>query len=63
MTKAEIKKAAQDLIVEHMAAIGYSMDYDNFVEKVGDRDLAEKIMKSQMDRVAKMFGYKEAWFA
>lgn len=63
MTKTEIKKAAQDLIVEHMAAIGYSMDYDNFVEKVGDRDLAEEIMKSQMDRVAKMFGYKEAWYA
>lgn len=28
----------------------------------GDRNMAEAIIKAQMDRVAKMFGYKEAWF-
>ena len=28
---------------------------------VGDE--ADEIVKSQMDRIAKMFGFKESWFA
>lgn len=63
MTKTEMKKAAQDVIVKRMALVGYSTDYDEYAEMVGDPELAEEIMKSQMDRVAKMFGYKEAWYA
>jgi len=62
MTKTEMKLAAQDALMQHMAGIGYGDNYEELVEKIGDRDLAEQILKSQMDRVARMFGYKESWF-
>lgn len=45
-----------------MAAVTGSDDFEAFAEEVGDRNMAEAIIKAQMDRVAKMFGYKEAWF-
>lgn len=62
MNKTEMKKAAQDVLVQHMAAVAGSDDFEAFAEEVGDRNMAEAIIKAQMDRVAKMFGYKEAWF-
>lgn len=62
MTKTAAKIKAQDLIMEQIAKIGYDSGYETFKEAVGDSDAAEAIMKEQMDRVAKMFGYKEAWF-
>ena len=62
MNKTEMKKAAQDVIVQHMAAVTGSDDFEAFAEEVADRNMAEAIIKAQMDRVAKMFGYKEAWF-
>ena len=47
-----------------IAKIGYGDDYEDFVNEVGggDSDKADAILKSQMDRVAKMFGFSEAWF-
>ena len=62
MTKTAAKHKAQDLILEQIAKITYGDDYEMFVEEVGDSDEAAKILKSQMDRVAKMFGYAQAWF-
>lgn len=62
MTKTEMKKMAQDVIVEHLATVIGSYEYEDFVDAVGDHDLAVEIIKAQMDRVAKMFGYRAAWF-
>lgn len=62
MNKTEMKKVAQDVLMQHMAAVTGSDDFDEFAEEVGDRNMAVAIIKTQMDRVAKMFGYKEAWF-
>lgn len=45
-----------------LAKIGYGSDYEDFVAEVGDDDEAVEILKSQMDRVARMFGYSQAWF-
>ena len=62
-TKTELKKSAQDLIVNQMAGICSFDEYESFAELCGgDDDVAQKILKDQMDRVARMFGYKEAWF-
>lgn len=62
MTKTAAKRKAQDLILEQLAKIGYGDEYEEFVKEVGDPDEAVEILKSQMDRVAKMFGYAQAWF-
>lgn len=62
MTKTAAKRKAQDLILAQLAKIGYGDEYEEFVEEVGDPDEAVEILKSQMDRVAKMFGYAQAWF-
>ena len=61
MTKTEAKRKAQDLILEQIAKIGYGDEYEAFKAEVGDKE-AEEILKHQMDRVAKMFGYSQAWF-
>lgn len=61
MTKTEQKKLAQDLIMKQIAIIGYGDSYEEFKKAVGDN--ADVILKGQMDRVAKMFGFNEAWFA
>ena len=63
MTKTEAKRKAQDLIMDQIAKIGYGEEYEEFKAAVGDDDEAEAILKSQMDRVAKMFGFTDAWFA
>jgi hypothetical protein len=61
MTKTEQKKLAQDLIMNQIAIIGYGERYEEFKQQVGDD--ADAILKAQTDRVAKMFGFDEAWFA
>lgn len=62
MTKTAAKNKAQDLIMEQIAKIGYGDEYESFKAEVGNPEEAEKILKSQMDRVARMFGYSQAWF-
>lgn len=62
MTKKEKKLKAQDLIMDQLAKIGYGDEYSDYQEFWGDPEEAENILKEQMDRVAKMFGFKEAWF-
>ena len=64
MTWKEQKIAAQELIMEQLSDIGYGSDYERFVKEAagGDEKEADMIIKTQMDRIAKMFGYDEAWF-
>ena len=63
MTAKEKKLKAQDLIMHQIAIIGYGDDFDEFIKDCGSHEEACKVLKSQMDRIAKMFGYKESWFA
>ena len=63
MTAKEKKLTAQDLIMRQISIIGYGSDYTDFVEQVGSIEEADKVLKQQMDRVAKMFGFSEAWFS
>ena len=62
LTKTEKKKLAQDIIMEHLAIIGYGKRYEEYIGAVGDMDEADSIMMEQMNRVAKIMGYKNAWF-
>ena len=62
MSKKEQKIKAQDLIMSYLAGIGYCSSYEEFCENFDTQEEADLMMKSQMDRVAKMFGYKESWF-
>lgn len=61
MTKTEKKQHAQDLIMDQIAIIGYGERYEAYKAIVGDE--ADEILKSQMDRIAKIFSFKESWFA
>ena len=61
MTMKEKKQKAQDLIMSQIAIIGYGRPYEEYSEEVGED--AEAIMKAQMDRVAKLFGFDKAWFS
>lgn len=61
MTKTERKLKAQEIIMDTISTAGY---------RVAEMELSEKEqkalfdeLKKQMDRVAKMFGYDEAWFS
>ena len=62
MNKTQKKQLAQDLILHQLSVVGYGNEYEEFVNQVGNNAEADKILKQQMDRIAKMFGYKEAWF-
>ena len=61
MTRTEAKRRAQDLIMEQLACIGYGDRYEQFCNDLGQEE-ADRVMKAQMDRVAKLMGYEEAWF-
>lgn len=47
--------------MDQIAIIGYGEKYEAYKAIVGDE--ADEILKSQMDRIAKIFGFKESWFA
>lgn len=63
MTKTEQKQKAQDLILQQISIIGYGDSYEEFVNEIGNQEEADKILKAQMDRIAKIFGYQQAWFS
>lgn len=63
MTAKEKKLMAQDLIMRQISIIGYGTDYEDFKEQIGNQEDADKILKQQMDRIAKMFGFSESWFS
>lgn len=67
MTKAERKQLAKREVMEGIAkALGYwteqelPMIHDMSQEEMEDFGL---LMQAQADRVAKLLGYKEAWYA
>ena len=62
MTKTEKKQYAQSLLMNQIAIIGYGSHYDDFVSAVGSQTEADEILMSQMNRIAKLFGYDRAWF-
>ena len=63
MRKAEKKQKAQDLIMQQISIIGYGNNYEDFVKEIGNQEEADKVLKEQMDRIAKIFGYTESWFS
>ena len=63
MTKKEQKQLAQDLIMRQISIIGYGDAYEEYLKTIGDESEANEIMMSQMNRIAKMFGFDHAWFS
>ena len=63
MKAKEKKQAAQDLIMQQISIIGYGDSYREFVDQIGSQEEADKVLMDQMNRVAKMFGFKAAWFS
>ena len=63
MTKTEKKRLAQDLIMDRISTVGYIVLDNEEYKLVADDAEFNAILKYQMDRVAKMFGYPEAWFS
>ena len=49
--------------MQHLSIIGYSKDYADFVNEIGNHDEAEKILFKEMCRAAKIYGYNNAWFS
>lgn len=63
MTKKEKKQKAQDLIMSQIAIIGYGERFNEYIKELGgNEEEATAILKDQMDRVAKIFGFNSAWF-
>lgn len=62
MTKKEQKLEAQRLIMYQLGTICYGYDYEEFCKNFDSEEEACACLKKQMDRVAKMFNYKESWF-
>lgn len=60
MTKKEKKQKAQDLIMQQISIIGYGNSFEEYMQEVGPD--GQEILLEQMNRVAKIFGFKEAWF-
>ena len=61
MTKTEKKKKAQDLIMHHLSSIGYGLAYEDYIKAVGED--GEQIVLEQMNRIAKIMGFKHAWYS
>lgn len=62
LTAKEAKLKAQDLIMHQISSIGYGSAYEDYCKEVGDSEKADAILQQQMDRVARLFGFKSAWF-
>lgn len=62
MTAQDKKLKAQDLILSQLAIIGYGDRFNKYIKEIGDEEEATEVLKKQMDRIAKMFGYSESWF-
>jgi hypothetical protein len=64
-TKTELKEIAQEIIMDGIAkTLGYTDPTDSGYPMTGDElETFRAIMKREADRVAKLFGYEEAWRA
>ena len=64
-TRTEIKQDAQEIIMDGIAKIlGYHDPHENGMD-YSDEELAQlrEIMQREANRVARLFGYEEAWTA
>lgn len=64
-TRTEIKQDAQEIIMDGIAKVlGYHDPNENGMS-YSDAELAQlrEIMQREADRVARMFGYENAWTA
>ena len=62
VSKSDAKKMARELIMKQISTIGYGSGYEDFLAKFEDIHEGESVLKSEMDRVARLFGMKEAYF-
>jgi hypothetical protein len=66
-TKMGKRRRAQDIILDGVAvAIGYWTEQNHFDMAVMTQEELKEfsvLLKQQADRVAKLFGYDEAWIA
>lgn len=65
-TKREAKEKAQEMLMHGIATVlGYWQEDHGNVEDVQELGLANeefgRLLRQQADRVAKLFGYDEAW--
>jgi hypothetical protein len=65
MNSRQTKREAQDLLMAHVArALGYWPEFlASRGETVENEDEFRIALKVQADRIAKLFGYDEAWAA
>ena len=49
--------------MNQISSIGYGSNMETYIKEIGDEKEAYNILSKQMNRVAKMFGYEEAWFS
>ena len=64
--KVTPKRFAQDILMDKISlALGYWLEDGTFTDGLTTREknLVSEQLKKQADRVAKMFGYKEAWYS
>ena len=61
MSKKDVKENAQDIIMSNIANSLYSLANDIEFSDSDKLKIVEEV-KKQSNRVAKMFGYDEAWF-
>lgn len=60
ITIKEKKAMARDLLMEQVACACYGNRYEQYLEEVGDD--AQEILYKEANRIAKLFGEKQAWF-
>jgi len=61
ISATEAKDCVQECILRHLDKIFESEDYHIALEKIGGKEKTDKLFEHQMDRVAKLFGYKNGW--
>jgi hypothetical protein len=65
LTKTEMRRVAQDQLLSGVSvALGYWTEQQpQLAESMTDAERAEyrAVLKAQADRIARMFGYAEAW--
>lgn len=59
VTKKEMKIKAQDIIMHQISACGYALEGTDLEHNEEFKD----ILKQQMDRIGKLFGFDGAWFS
>lgn len=61
MNKTEAKQYAQDEIMNALATVLISYQHQNSHHTAAEQQQVEAEIMKQANRVAKLFGYREAW--